>query len=52
MIGSNDGNSIDAGETVQVQYSASGSFAPGNFTVLQTIGSNSGTASLVRDRAL
>ncbi len=38
----NNGNSIDAGETVQVQYSASGSFAPGNFTVLQTIDSNSG----------
>ena len=38
----NNGNSIDAGETVEVQYSASGSFTPGNFTILQTIGSNSG----------
>ncbi|UXN62195.1 peroxidase family protein [Phyllobacterium zundukense] len=38
----NNGNSIDAGETIEVQFSASGSFAPGNFTVLQTIGSNSG----------
>ncbi|KRR18482.1 peroxidase family protein [Bradyrhizobium retamae] len=38
----NNGNSIDAGETVQVQYSASGSFAPGDFTILQTIDSNSG----------
>ena len=34
--------SIDAGETVQVQFSASGSFAPGNFTVLQTINNTSG----------
>ena len=34
MIDKNDSSSIDAGETVQVQYSASGSFAPGNFTVL------------------
>jgi hypothetical protein len=39
----NNGTStIDAGETVQVQFSASGSFAPGNFTVLQTIDNNSG----------
>ena len=33
----NDGTAIDAGETVQVQFSASGSLVPGNFTVLQTI---------------
>ncbi|UXN66055.1 hypothetical protein N8E89_22785 (plasmid) [Phyllobacterium sp. A18/5-2] len=38
----NNFNSIDAGETVQVQYSASGSFTPGNFVVLQTIDNNSG----------
>ncbi|TXR47174.1 peroxidase family protein [Phyllobacterium endophyticum] len=36
------GGSIDVGETVQVQYSASGSFTPGNFTILETIGSTSG----------
>ncbi|WP_249128098.1 peroxidase family protein [Bradyrhizobium lablabi] len=38
----NGTSSIDAGETVQVQYSASGSFTPGNFTVLQTINDTSG----------
>ncbi|ATU94434.1 peroxidase family protein [Phyllobacterium zundukense] len=38
----NNGNSIDGGETVQVQYSASGSFTAGNFVVLQTIDNNSG----------
>uniref|UniRef100_UPI00232FADCB peroxidase family protein n=1 Tax=Candidatus Phyllobacterium onerii TaxID=3020828 RepID=UPI00232FADCB len=38
----NGSSSIDAGETVQVQYSASGNFTPGNFTVLETIGSTSG----------
>ncbi|QRM31582.1 peroxidase family protein [Microvirga sp. VF16] len=33
---------LDAGETVEVQYSQTGSFAVGNYTVLQTINSNSG----------
>lgn len=41
----NNGTStIDAGESVQVQYSASGSFAPGSFTILTTIDQNSGGA--------
>ena len=39
---SNNGNSIDAGESLQVQYSPTGSFTAGNFTVLGTIGSTSG----------
>ncbi|HEV2565203.1 MAG TPA: Ig-like domain-containing protein, partial [Microvirga sp.] len=38
----NNNNSIDAGETLQVQYSPTGSFTAGNFTVLQTITSQSG----------
>jgi Ca2+-binding RTX toxin-like protein len=38
----NNNNSIDAGETLQVQYSPTGSFAIGSFTVLQTIANNSG----------
>jgi Ca2+-binding RTX toxin-like protein len=38
----NNNNSIDAGETLQVQYSPTGSFAAGSFTVLQTITSFSG----------
>jgi Ca2+-binding RTX toxin-like protein len=38
----NNNNSIDAGETLQVQYSPTGSFAAGSFTVLQTISSISG----------
>ncbi|MDR6631554.1 Ca2+-binding RTX toxin-like protein [Phyllobacterium sp. 1468] len=38
----NGTSSIDAGESVVVQYSQSGSFAPGNFTVLTTINENSG----------
>jgi Ca2+-binding RTX toxin-like protein len=38
----NNNNTIDAGETLQVQYSPTGSFAAGSFTVLQTISSISG----------
>jgi Ca2+-binding RTX toxin-like protein len=38
----NGTSSIDAGESVQVQYSATGNFTPGNFTVLTTIDQNSG----------
>ena len=38
----NNGNNIEAGETLQVQYSPTGSFTAGNFTVLGTIGSTSG----------
>ncbi len=40
----NNFNNLDAGETVQLQYSASGSFAVGSFTVLETIGGASGNA--------
>ncbi|MEH7876849.1 peroxidase family protein [Rhizobium laguerreae] len=38
----NNFNSIDAGETLQVQYSPTGVFTAGNFTVLTTIDNNSG----------
>ncbi|SEI20752.1 peroxidase family protein [Tardiphaga sp. OK245] len=38
----NGTSSIDAGESIVVQYSQSGSFAPGSFTVLTTINETSG----------
>lgn len=38
----NNLNNIDAGESLQVQYSPTGSFTAGNFTVLGTIGNTSG----------
>ena len=41
----NNGDNISAGETVQVQFSATGSFTAGNFVVLQTINNSSGDAT-------
>ena len=38
----NGSSSIDAGESIQVQYSQTGVFTPGNFTLLTTINENSG----------